>query len=244
MIGTVVNVLAICLGTSIGCWVKGAISQKYENVLYATMGLAAVGIGMENVVTNMPKSHYPVMFIIALALGSLVGTGLDIDGKLRRLIGSDTRVDDSDTSAGPADDNSEEKKSLAKGLSTACLLYCIGALSIVGPVMSAVKGDNTMLFTNATLDFVTAMVFGASFGWGMLAAAPVLFCWQGSIWLVAKFLSASFFSAPLIAEISIVGGFMIASSGLSLLKIKDLKTVNMLPSLLVPLIFFLLKGLI
>ncbi len=135
--------------------------------------------------------------------------------------------------------------------------------------MAAVKGDNTMLYTNAMMDFVTSMVFGASFGWGMLLVAPVLFCWQGSIYLVAKFLSArgmllvapvlfcwqgsiylvakflsaSFFTGPLVAEISIVGGFLIACSGLALLKIRDVKTLNFLPSLLVPLIFFIIKDL-
>src|SRR5690625_5829796 len=74
------------------------------------------------------------------------------------------------------------------------------------------------------------MVFGASFGWGMLVVAPVLFCWQGSIYLVAKFLSASFFTGPLVTEISIVGGFLIACSGLALLKIRDVKTLNFLRS--------------
>ena len=109
--------------------------------------------------------------------------------------------------------------------------------------MSAVKGDNTMLYTNATLDFVTSMVFGASFGWGMLIVAPVLFCWQGMIYLVAKFLSASFFSSALITEISIIGGFLIACTGFALLKIKDMKALNFLPSLLVPIAFFIFVGL-
>ena len=109
--------------------------------------------------------------------------------------------------------------------------------------MAAVKGDQTMLFTNATLDFVSSMVFGASFGWGMLFCAPVLFCWQGGIYLVAKYLSADFFSASLVTEISIVGGFLIATTGISLLKLRDLKTLDFLPSLLVPVVFFLVKDL-
>lgn len=171
------------------------------------------------------KSHYPVLFIVSLALGGIAGTALDIAGHFDRLV---DRVG---------------KSNLGKGLATEILLCCIGALSIVGPVMAAVKGDNTMLYTNAMMDFVTSMVFGASFGWGMLLVAPVLFCWQGSIYLVAKFLSASFFTGPLVAEISIVGGFLIACSGLALLKIRDVKTLNFLPSLLVPIIFFIIKDL-
>ena len=103
--------------------------------------------------------------------------------------------------------------------------------------MAAVKGDNTMLYTNATLDFVTSMVFGASFGWGMILVAPVLFCWQGLIFVIAKYLSASFFSGPLLTEISIIGGFLIACTGMSLLKIREIKTLDFLPALLIPIIF-------
>ncbi len=101
-----------------------------------------------------------------------------------------------------------------------------------------------MLYTKAMLDFVTAIVFGASFGWGMLVCAPVLFCWQGGLYLIAKFLSADFFSDELITEISIVGGFLIATTGITLLKLRNIKTLNFLPALLIPILFFLAKGLI
>ncbi|WP_278588603.1 DUF554 family protein, partial [Limosilactobacillus pontis] len=136
------------------------------------------------------------------------------------------------------------KSQLVKGLATGILLCCIGALSIVGPVMAAVRGDQTMLYTNATLDLVTTMVFGASFGWGMLLCAPVLFCWQGGIYLVAKYLSASFFTGPLVTEIAIVGGFLIATTGITLLKLRDIKTLNILPALLVPIVFFIVIDLV
>lgn len=225
MIGTIVNTFALLIGTSIGCILKKGITKKYENVLYVAMGLAAFGIGMENVTNNLPKSRYHVLFIVSLTIGAVIGTYFNIDGHFNHLV---DRLGHSQA---------------GKGLATEILLCCIGALSIVGPVMAAVKGDNTMLFTNAMLDFVTSMVFGASFGWLMLLVAPVLFCWQGSIFLVAKFLSASFFSGPLIVEISIVGGFLIAGTGLALLKIRDIKVLNFLPALLVPIIFFLVKNL-
>lgn len=222
MVGIITNVVAILVGTMLGCLLKHGIKQEYQDVLFVAMGLAALGIGMENVVNNMPKSHYPVLFIISLAVGGLLGTILDVDGHFNNLVAK-----------------SGGHSQLGKGIATGILLYCIGALSIVGPVIAATRHDYTMLFTNATLDFVTSMVFGASFGWGMLVCAPVLFCWQGAIYLVAKFLSASFFSAPLVTEISIVGGFLIAMTGITLLKLRDLKTLNFLPSLLVPIVFFI-----
>lgn len=219
MIGTITNTLALLVGTSIGAVMKKGIKAKYEQVLYTAMGLAAFGIGMQNVVNNLPKSKYPVLFIVSLSLGALLGTFIDIDDRFNRLV---ARLG---------------KSELGKGLATEILLCCIGALSIVGPVMAAVKGDNTMLYTNAMLDFVTSMVFGASFGWGMILVAPVLFCWQGLIFVIAKYLSASFFSGPLLTEISIIGGFLIACTGMSLLKIREIKTLDFLPALLIPIIF-------
>lgn len=205
---------------------KRGISKKYEHALFTVMGLAALGIGLENVVNNLPKSRYPVLFIVSLALGTLLGTWWDLDTKFDHLI-----------------KHFGGKSQLVKGLATGILLCCIGALSIIGPVMAAVRHDQTMLYTNAALDLVTTIVFGASFGWGMLLCAPVLFCWQGGIYLVAKYLSVSFFTGPLVTEIAIVGGFLIASTGLSLLKIRDVKTLNILPSLLIPLIFFIFRDL-
>ena len=205
---------------------KRGISKKYEHALFTVMGLAALGIGLENVVNNLPKSRYPVLFIVSLALGTLLGTWWDLDTKFAHLI-----------------KHFGGKNQQVKGLATGILLCCIGALSIIGPVMAAVRHDQTMLYTNAALDLVTTIVFGASFGWGMLLCAPVLFCWQGGIYLVAKYLSVSFFTGPLVTEIAIVGGFLIASTGLSLLKIRDVKTLNILPSLLIPLIFFIFRDL-
>ena len=138
--------------------------------------------------------------------------------------------------------NGKNNSSLAEGLSTASLLYCIGTLSIVGPMMSALYGDNTFLITNATLDFVTSIVLAASYGIGVIWAAAILFAWQGSIYLLTLNFG-NILSDSLIREVSIVGGVLIVCTGLSILKIKDCKTVNMLPALLVPAIFFLIRSL-
>ena len=86
MIGTIVNTLALLVGTSIGCFLKKGINKRFEDVLFVAMGLAALGIGWENVTNNMPKSHYPVLFIVSLALGGLCGTAWDISGHFDRLV--------------------------------------------------------------------------------------------------------------------------------------------------------------
>lgn len=226
MLGTIVNTATIMAGSIIGSVVKKGINEKYQQALFNAMGLAATAIGINAVVSHMGDSKYPVLFIVSLALGSLIGTMLDISGRFDRLVAKFS------------------KSNLGEGLGTGILLYCIGTLSILGPVMSAVYGDNTYLFTNATLDLVTSMVLASTYGIGMILAAPVLFLWQGTIYLVAHYLSVSFFSEDLLVELSVVGGILIASSGLNILKIKDVKTMNMLPSLLVPILFFIIKGIV
>ena len=115
---------------------------------------------------------------------------------------------------------------------------------MVGPVLSALYGDNTYLYMNATLDLITSAVLATTYGIGMVWAAPVLFCWQGMFYLIAKLASDSpLLQGTLVKELAIVGGVLIISSGLSILDIKDCKTLNFLPSLLVPVAWFLVKSL-
>lgn len=220
MIGTIANTIAILVGSFVGGIIRRGLKERYQNVLYIAMGLAAFGLGINAVVQNMPNSPYPVLFIASLAIGGVLGTALDLEGRFNRLVEGRSR-------------KREERQSLAQGLSTGIMLFCIGTLSILGPVNSALYGDETFLFTNATLDLVTSMVLASTFGYGMAFAAPVLFCWQGSIYLLAN-MAAPYLTGGLMTEISIVGGFLILASGLSILKIKEISTMNMLPALLVP----------
>lgn len=229
MIGTIVNTCFIVVGSIAGTLLHRGIKEKYKTVLYDGLGLASLAIGLNATITNLPKSQYPVLFILSIALGGLIGTVLDINGRFHRLV---ERKQKAPTS---------QRGNLADGLATAILLYCIGPLSMLGPVISALQGDNTFLYTNATLDLVSSTVFASTYGIGMILAAPVLFCWQGAFYLVAL-ISSQAISDALMAELLIIGGLMITGSGLALLNLKDCKTLNFLPALLVPILFFLLKG--
>lgn len=228
MTGTIVNTAAIIVGTLVGTLLSRGVKEKYKVGLYDALGLASLAIGLNATITHLPKSEYPVLFIVSLAIGSVAGTWLDIDGRFHRLIEKRSKANNG--------------KSLADGLATAILLYCIGPLSMLGPVISALKGDHTFLFTNATLDLVTSTVFASTYGFGMILADPVLFIWQGLFYVTAQ-VSSQAVSDALMAELLIVGGLMIVGSGLSLLSLKDCKTLNLLPSLLVPILWFLIKGL-
>ena len=247
MLGTIVNTCTIIIGSIVGTVLHRGIKEKYKRVLYDGLGLASLAIGLNATITHLPKSQYPVLFIISMALGGIIGTRLDINGRFHRLVerkkGASAPSSPKDTSA-PVPEVSasgqERRSSLADGLSTAILLYCIGPLSMLGPVISALQGDNTFLFTNATLDLVSSIVFASTYGIGMILAAPVLFLWQGMFWLVAH-LSSQAVSDELMSELLIIGGLMITGSGLALLNLKDCKTLNFLPALLVPVVWFLGK---
>lgn len=244
MLGTIVNTCTIIVGSVVGALLNRGIKEKYKNVLYTGLGLACLAIGLNATVTNLPKSQYPVLFIVAISIGGVIGTALDIDGRFKRRVDELTRSSLSETKkqvdklCDSVANNSSTNKTLASGLSTAVLVYCIGPLSMLGPVISALKGDNTFLYTNATLDLVSSVVFASTYGIGMILAAPVLFLWQGLFYLVAS-LSSQAVSDALMAELLIVGGMLITASGLSLLNLKDCKTLNYLPALLVPVVWFL-----
>ena len=224
------NTGTILVGSVFGAIVREGIGEKYKKAMFDALGLACLVLGVNASLPNMSKSEFPVLFILSLAIGGLIGTKLDLAGLVDRA--------------------SEKRKGAINGLVTGILLYCIGTFSIVGPVLSCLSESqgwalsepgNTYLYTNATLDLVTSAVLAATYGWIMLLAAPVLFCWQGFFYLLAYCFSAAM-PDPMRVEISIVGGVLILSSGLSILGIKDCKTINLLPSLLVPVLFFLIKS--
>lgn len=222
MIGTIVNVGTILTGSIIGSFVSRGIDERYKKALFDGLGLATVGLGANAFVSNMPKTAYPVLFIASIAIGSVIGTWLDIDGRFHKLL-----------------ENAKGGSKLAEGLATAILLFCIGTLSILGPIESRLNGNNTYLFTNATLDFISSIIFGSVYGIGIAAAALVLFLWQGSIYLFAGFISP-YMTPALMGEISVLGGVFLMSSGLGILQLRDCKTLNMLPALLIPPLFYAL----
>ena len=235
MLGTIVNTCTILIGASFGAVVRQGIGDKYKDAMFNALGLACLVLGMNAALPNMAKSEYPVLFILSLAIGGVIGTRLDLSGHIDRL---NARL------------NAKGKKenNVLQGLVTGCLLFCIGTFSIVGPVLSCLSPSqgwafneqgNTYLYTNATLDLVTSAVLAASYGWIMLLAAPILFCWQSMFYAIACFFGEAM-PEPMRCELSIVGGVLIISSGLSILGIKDCKTVNLLPSLLVPVVFYLI----
>ncbi|MDD5806766.1 MAG: DUF554 domain-containing protein [Eggerthellales bacterium] len=282
MIGTIVNAGCILAGSLAGGCLKKVMSPRVSDALFCAMGMAATVLGINAVVQNMPNSHYPVLFIVSLAIGAAIGTALRISDRMDALTSGDatgSKNSDIETpsveascaseAAAPAAPATEaaapaaaptapasanaavpapapgapSKSRLGEGLVTGCLLFCIGTLSILGPVQSALYADHTFLFTNAMLDLVTSAVLASTYGVGMCLAAGVLFAWQGSIYGLTLLLG-DFISATMMTELSIVGGCLILMSGLSILQIKSFKTLDFLPALIVPVAWCLIAPLL
>ena len=224
MIGTFANAACIIIGSLIGGLFKRIMSDSLNEKLLTTMGLAALGIGLNSVIQNMPKSNYPVLFIACLALGCVIGSLLKIDDRVKRLT-----------------QKNDDSGNLGQGIITGCLIFCVGTLSILGPVQAALYGDHTYLFTNATLDLVTSMVLASAYGVGMVVCAAVLVLWQGSIYGLTL-LAGNVLTDSMMTELGIVGGFMIAMTGLTIMKVKEFKTLDFLPALILPIIWCAIAG--
>lgn len=225
MYAIIINAVMVVIGSAIGALFRKGIKEKYITVLNTAMGLCALVLGMNVAIQSMQKTQYPALFIFCLSIGGLVGTVLKLDQRM---------------------DNATQRISttnLAEGITTGILLCCVGTLAMMGPVMSALYGDNTYLMTAATLNLVTMIVVASSYGFGVAVTAIAVFVWMAGIYGIAL-VSRSFISDELISEVSLVGGILIAASGLGVLHIKDCKTINLLPALLVPMVFFALKSLL
>lgn len=224
MFAIFLNFLAVVVGTLIGAVAKRGIREKYLTVMNTAMGLCALVLGINVAMTNMMKSEIPVLFICCMSLGGLLGTWLRIDQRIENL----TRSDNAQAS------NSHP---VTQGVITAVLLCCVGTLSMMGPVLSALKGDDTYLLTAAVLNGVTMIVIASSYGIGVIVTAIIVALWQGFFYGIA-ILSADLISEELVCETSIVGGILIAAAGLGVMNIKDCKTTNLLPALLMPILYF------
>ncbi|WP_345760858.1 DUF554 family protein, partial [Bacillus sp. PBIB7] len=157
MFGTIFNTVMIIAGSIIGGIFKKGIKDEYQDILMQAMGFAAVALGINAITQHLPDSKYPILFIVSLAIGGLLGQIINLELRFNKLV------------------NKFSKSNLAEGLSTAVLLFCIGSLSILGPVEAALHGDYTYLLTNGMLDGITSIVLASTFGFGIAAAAIVLF---------------------------------------------------------------------
>ncbi len=226
MLGVLINVCTVIAGSSLGLLFKKSISKKYSDAVMTGIGLCVILIGIQ----GMLKGENILISIISMVIGTLIGTALDIDGKLNGA---------GDWLSKKIKTKETGKSSLAEGFVTASLVFCIGAMTILGSLDAGLKGDNTTLITKSILDLFSSMMLSASLGIGVIFAAIFVFLFQGAIVLLAGFLEP-FLSADVIAEITCVGSIMIFGLGLNLSGISKIKVANYFPALiLVPFMCYL-----
>lgn len=233
--GTLINTAAIIVASAIGLIFKKGLPKPYQTVIMSTLGLAlaviSIGWFLEDfliVEGDGLSSQYALLVMVSLILGSLAGEIVDIDGWLNRVA------------------YGVEKKynlpPLAKGFISATLIFCVGALAIVGVIQDGLYGDSTILIFKSTLDFITAMMLTTVFGIGVMFSALSVLIYQGSITLLAM-ASANFLTDPMITVMTMVGNIILVAMGINFMEIRKIRVANMLPALLVPIVYFLIIGL-
>ena len=227
MLGTIVNTVAVIAGSLIGLLFKGGIPEKYSKTIMHAIGLAVILIGLKTAL----KTDDILIIIISLALGSVIGELLRIEARLEgfgkwlgRLVSGDN-------------------EGVAKGFVAASLIYCVGAMAIVGSLESGLSGNHQTLFAKSLLDGIGSILFASTLGIGVLFSAVSVFLYQGAITLAASTLK-HFLTPVVVAQMSAIGGLLIMAIGLNLLEIKKLKIGNMLPAIFIPLIYQMLKRLV
>ena len=224
MLGTIVNVGAIVLGSLLGFLFRKGIKDKYKAIIIDGLSLCVIIMGIMSTI----KTENILLLIGSIVIGSIIGEMLAIEDKLDRLglnLQKKFAASDADFST---------------GFITATLVYCIGAMAIVGALEAGLTGNYKTLFAKSILDGVSAIIFTSSLGIGVMFSAIPLFLYQGFITILASNLK-DLFTPDMIGEISAVGGILIMAISLNLMGIKKIKVSNMLPSLLIPIIYIVIR---
>ncbi len=224
MIATIINALTIILGSSIGLALRGKIHDHYEDVIFTALGLFTLLLGID-----MAQSECNALYMVfSLVLGGILGTWLKLEDRilvlgdlLKRKLPA--RMGDSTFAAGFLD---------------ASVLFCVGAMTIVGSFQAGIDHDYQTLLVKSVMDGFAAILLASVLGWGVLFSAVTILITQGSLTLLAVWV-APYVDEGMINGVSAVGGVLIMMIGLNLLKIKKIRTANFIPALILILLFVL-----
>ena len=224
MLGTIVNVAAIIVGGLVGTLLKGGVSPKIGDTVMKGLSLSVMLVGIMNAL----KVNNLLLVIIAMVFGGILGEWLDIDQKLKNI--GDTIGIKLKGRGGKVSD----------GFVTGSLIYCIGAMAIVGSLESGLSGNHQTLFAKSILDGISSIIFASTLGIGVVLSAFTVLIYQGAITLAASSLQ------PLLAEtvkadMNSIGGLLIIGISLNMLGQPNLKVANLLPAIFVPIAYQLIS---
>lgn len=237
-LGTVVNAGAIIAGGLAGIFVKKGLPERYKSIIMQGIGLSVLFIGISGALQGMYTvidskkldRQFIMTMIFSLVIGGIIGEFIDIENKLERLgMWFQRKL-------------SDKGGNFAQGFVTASLVYCVGAMAIVGSLEDGLMGNPKTLFAKAILDGVSAIVFSATMGIGVAFSAIPVFVYQGAITLLSSFVKP-WLTDPVIAQMSLVGSILIFGIGISMLEIKRIKVGNLLPAMFLPLLYYIVTSL-
>ena len=222
MIGVFANTATIIIGSIIGLLIKKGLSERITNAMTTATALAVVYIGID----GMLNGENTLILVLSMVIGGVIGTLLNLDGHLESL--------------GNKIENkfSNGNGKIADGFVSATLLFCVGAMTIVGSLQSGLSGNHEMLFTKSILDLISSIVLASTLGWGVMLAAVSVFAIQGSIVLLAQAVEP-FLSTAVIAEMTCAGSVLILALALNMLGITKIKLMNFVPAIFVPIVLCL-----
>lgn len=229
--GTLINVAAIIVATILGMTFKRGLSEKIQKAMIFAIGLGlfvlSIGWFLSDFIVienDTLSTRFDLLLLISLVVGTLIGTWIDIDDKINNFA---LKV--------------EKKYNLppmAKGFVTATLIFSVGAMSITGAIQDGLGQGMTILLVKSTLDFFTGMILASTLGIGVMFSAVVVLIYQGGITILASVLN-DYASPDIIATISMIGNIILIAIAFNFMEIKKAKIANLLPALLMPVIYLL-----
>lgn len=234
MVGVLVNAVAVIIGGLIGLLLKKGIPERLDDMMMKTVSLAVLYIGVTGVVGEMGESalvgaKYTLVLIICTVLGGLIGGLLKIEERFSTL----TENIEKKFSKNP------DKPQVAQGFISASLLFCVGAMTIVGSLEAGIQGNNATLFAKSLLDFISSIILASSLGVGVALSALFVFVFQGAIALAGQ-LVAPILTDYCISMMSSVGSLLIIALSLNMMGITKTKIMNLMPAVLLPLLLCLI----
>lgn len=226
MLGNYVNAAAIIVGCLLGLLVHKGLKDAYKDIIMQAIGLSVLFVGAAVAIGGLlnPDSE-AVLFIISLVIGGAAGEVIGIEKSLEKL----GRLLQKKVGTG--------ENNIAQGFVTASLIFCVGTMAIIGSLESGLRGNYDILFAKSVLDGITSMILATTLGIGVIFSAGAVFIYQGAIILFAGSLEP-LLTNQVIREISIIGGILIFGIGLNMLEIKKIRTANLLPAVIVPVIYY------
>jgi len=238
-LGTIVNAAAIIAGGVSGSLLRSGLPERFRETVMQALGLSILMIGLSGalqglyIVTGEGKlsREYIMLMIFSLVAGAIIGELMNIEDKLERF--------------GKWIEMKYLKNSgnFAEGFVTASLVFCVGAMAIVGSLEDGLNGDTGTLFAKSVLDGVISVIFAATLGIGVAFSAIPVFLYQGLITLMAGFIKP-LLTETVISQTSLVGSILIIAIGINTLELKRIKVGNLLPAIFIPFIYYLITKLI